>query len=140
MSEQPTVLLIEDEKVLVDMYRQVFERYSKYNLLTANDKTAGRDLAIKHLPDVVLLDLIIPEEANGDVSYQDRVGFDLLEEIRQHPKAAKLLVFIFSNIDTHEDRMRSDQLGAAEYLLKAEYSPERLIKKLNTALKKNSRS
>ena len=125
-----TILLIEDESVLINMYREIFDRHSEFELLTAENKVDGIQAIRKYQPKVILLDLIIPEKPGGMVAYDKRVGFDLLREVKQTPVFGKVRFFIFSNIDTHEDRQTSDELGVQEYLLKADYTPIALIKKL----------
>ncbi len=125
-----SILLVEDERDLIKMYRDIFNRHKKFDLLTAENKVDGIQTIKKHQPGVILLDLIIPEEPGGMVAYDQRVGFDLLREIRSEPNLNKLRFFVFSNIDTHEDRQTSDELGVQEYLLKADYTPTGLIKKL----------
>ncbi|MFA5107149.1 MAG: response regulator [Patescibacteria group bacterium] len=126
-----TILLVEDEQPLVRLYQQVFERHSTYTLLVAQTKEQGIELAIKHRPKLLLLDLIIPERPGEMVAYDRRVGFDLLADLRQHPKTRQLVVFVFSNIDTHEDRIRSEELGVAEYLVKAAETPASVIEKVH---------
>jgi len=128
------ILLIEDEQDLLDMYGQIFKRHTDFDLLTATNKITGYQTIFEQQPDLVLLDLIIPEKEQAMVSYDKRVGFDLLREIRQKPEARDLTVLIFSNIDTHEDRKLSEELGVAEYLLKADYTPQTLIEKIKKYL------
>ncbi len=125
-----TILLVEDEQQLIDMYNEIFKRHSNFRLLTANTKEDGLKMAVENKPAVLLLDLIIPEKNGEMVAYDQRVGFDLLRELKQRPAAEYIKVFVFSNIDTHEDRELSDELGAVEYLLKADYTPVSLIEKI----------
>lgn len=126
----PTILLVEDEQPLIRLYQQVFQRHSDYRLLVAQTKEEGIKLALQHRPSLMLLDLIIPERSGEMVAYDRRVGFELLADLRQREKTQGLIVFVFSNIDTHEDRMRSEALGVAEYLVKATQTPTNVIDKV----------
>ncbi|MDD5342380.1 MAG: response regulator [Patescibacteria group bacterium] len=125
-----TILLIEDEPQIVEIYRKAFQRHSPFNLLTARTKEEGWRLAMEKRPQIILLDLIIPEREGEMVAYDRRVGFDLLRELRHLPETRELPVVVFSNIDTHEDRTTSEELGVTDYLLKAEFSPAALVQKI----------
>ncbi|MBU0707158.1 response regulator [Patescibacteria group bacterium] len=128
------ILLVEDEQTLVKMYEEIFRRYTDFNLFKAYTKEEGLQLATLHIPSIILLDLIIPEKTGEMVAYDRRVGFDLLKELRAHPETRDISVLVFSNMDTHEDRATSEELGVAEYLLKADYTPQRLIEKIKKHL------
>ncbi len=128
------IILIEDEEPLIKMYQEVFSRHTPFEFYTARSQEEGYRLVSQLEPDLVLLDLIIPVRPDEGVSYDRRIGFDLLKTLRQEPKLKKTVILVFSNIDTHEDRITSESLGAAEYLLKADYSPLELVKKIKQYL------
>lgn len=127
----PAILLVEDEQPLIRLYRKVFERHSVYRLIVAETMESGLEAVKKYQPKLLLLDLIIPERKGEMVAYDRRVGFELLTALRQLPKTQELIVFVFSNIDTHEDRLRSEELGVAEYLVKATETPTSVIEKVH---------
>ncbi|MBU1991437.1 response regulator [Patescibacteria group bacterium] len=54
------ILIVEDEEVLLDVYKIKFSQ-TDYQIITAMDGLAGLELARKELPDLILLDLILPK-------------------------------------------------------------------------------
>lgn len=101
----PTVLLIEDD----DESRQITsELFSRENWIVwqAGDGEAGIELALKHRPDVILCDLLMPK-ANG---------FQVCRAIRQQLQPTKIIVI--SGRDYGVDRASALEAGADEYLLK----------------------
>lgn len=128
------ILLVEDDQTILNLYQRIFQKHSPVSLLVAKNKADGLALALKHQPKLMLLDLIIPEREGEVVAYDRRVGFDLLREIRRQPAIREITVFVFSNIDTHEDRLTSAELGVTEYLVKAEYTPASVVEKVQEHL------
>ena len=59
MDEKKTVLIVEDEKSIVDILQYNLKK--EYKILTANDGEAGLDMALKENPDILLLDLMLPK-------------------------------------------------------------------------------
>ena len=71
-------------------------------------------------PDIILLDLIIP----------DKNGFEVLEEISQNPSWRDIPVIIVSNLGQESDIERGKSLGAVDYHVKARLSIDELVKKV----------
>ena len=59
MDEKKTVLIVEDEKSIVDILQYNLKK--EYNILTANDGEAGLAMALDKNPDILLLDLMLPK-------------------------------------------------------------------------------
>jgi DNA-binding response OmpR family regulator len=116
------VLLIEDDKMISNMY-QTKLRQDGFNVITAEDGATGLDLAVKEKPDVVLLDVIIPQLD----------GFSVLQEIKLNAKIKNTPVIMLTNLGTTEDKEKAKQFGANDYLVKASLTPAEVsetIKKL----------
>jgi phosphoribosyl 1,2-cyclic phosphodiesterase/CheY-like chemotaxis protein len=101
----PTVLLIEDDDEARRATADLFPR-PDWNVLQAGDGEAGVDLALKHRPEVILCDLLMPK-ANG---------FQVCRAIRQQLQPAKIIVV--SGRDYGVDRASALEAGADEYLVK----------------------
>lgn len=101
----PTVLLIEDDD---ESRRATAELFSAgdWTVLQAEDGATGIDLALKHRPDVILCDLLMPK-ANG---------FQVCRAIRQQLQPTKIIVI--SGRDYGVDRASAIEAGADEYLVK----------------------
>ena len=76
------------------------------------------------LPDLVLLDLILP----------GKDGFMVLEEIKSDPKTKKIPVVILSNLGQESDIKRGKELGAIDYLVKSDIGLMDLVAKMKRYL------
>src|SRR5947209_2249074 len=101
----PTVLLIEDDDESRRATGDLFSR-EKWTVLEAGDGEVGIDLALKHRPEVILFDLLMPK-ANG---------FQVCRAIRQQLQPARIIVI--SGRDYGVDRASALEAGADEYLVK----------------------
>ncbi len=92
----PTVLVVDDESTTVEMLGDVL-RHQGCRVLQASGGQQAIDLAIAHLPDVMVLDLMMP----------DVTGFDVVRQLREHPQAKEIPILVFTAKDiTDEDRQR----------------------------------
>jgi phosphoribosyl 1,2-cyclic phosphodiesterase/CheY-like chemotaxis protein len=101
----PTVLLIEDDEEARRATGELFAR-DRWDVLEAGDGQSGIDLALKHRPEVILCDLLMPK-ANG---------FQVCRSIRQQLQPAKII--IISGRDYGVDRASAIEAGADDYLVK----------------------
>src|SRR3989344_4998167 len=108
-NHQPRVLLIEDELALQKAISESLTQEG-YLVDAATDAEAGKRLATEHTPDTILLDLILPGKS----------GFELLSELKSLPEFARIPVVILSNLGDEEDIRQGMQLGAVDYLVKAD--------------------
>jgi len=125
-----TILLIEDDLPTIDVYETAFKQ-AKFEIETIS---WGQD-AVKRVkeiqegkagkPDIVLLDLILP----------DMNGLQVLEEIRKQEKTKNLPVFILTNYTSQELAKMGYDLVIEKYLTKTEYPPSQLVKVIKERLK-----
>src|SRR6478735_10965845 len=101
----PSVLLIEDDD---ESRRSTAELFSRENwtVFEAGDGEAGIELALKHRPEVILCDLLMPKSN----------GFQVCRAIRQQLQPTKIIMI--SGRDYEADRASAREAGADEYLLK----------------------
>ena len=117
------ILIVEDEKVLADMYREKFVQ-AEFEVVVAYDAEGGLALAKKEKPDIILLDILLPK-ANG---------IFLLEKLKKIPSCSSIAVVAFSNYDDPDMKKKAYQLGAKAYLLKTSYTPEEIVNKVKEYL------
>jgi DNA-binding response OmpR family regulator len=116
-----TILLIEDEELLAKMYRDKFER-TGFKVLLSRTAEEGVELAKKEKPDLVVLDIILPEND----------GLFFLRKIRQEKSSIKdVPVIAFSNYDNPDTRKEARQLKVNDYIIKANHDPEEIVSKIN---------
>lgn len=115
IEEQITVLIIEDDAAIADMYRLCLIA-DGYSVLIAETGPEGLRLATEVLPDFIYLDLRLP----------GLDGFEVLDLLRASPMTEWIPVMILSNYGDPELRERGLRLGASEFLVKADTTPRHL--------------
>lgn len=121
-----TILIIEDDTVLRENTAELLE-ISNYNVITAANGKIGADIAKKHLPDVVVCDIMMPELD----------GYGTLKVLSENTKT-KHIPFIFLSAKTeHKDVRKGMNLGADDYITKP-FSEDDLISAIESRLAKVS--
>jgi PAS domain S-box-containing protein len=118
-----TVIYIEDNLSNVKLVERVIERFPEVRLIPAMQGRLGIDLARQHQPDLILLDLHLP----------DLQGRDVLQQLKDDPTTAAIPVVILSADATTAQVQRLKAAGAAEYMTKP-IDIELLIKTLTGTL------
>ena len=105
MERKKTVLIVEDEKSIVDILRFNLEK-DDYAVETAYDGEAGLRLAVEKNPDLVLLDLMLPKMN----------GFDVCRRLRE--KGSNVPIIILTAREEEGDKVQGLELGADDYITK----------------------
>jgi DNA-binding response OmpR family regulator len=113
------ILIIEDNKDLQDIYRHSFEK-DGYTVVSKDNGQDGFDAIATDLPDVILLDLMMPGVN----------GFDFLQKLKSI-EGVSVPVIVCSNISDIEMITKAIQGGAAAVLLKVDYVGRQLVEKVN---------
>lgn len=126
--EAKKILLVEDDDIIRDVYKHQLEKsgYWVYTVSNGPDAVAyteNQDF------DVVLLDIIIP---GFD-------GFTALRKIRENQKTSTLPVMILTNLDEDKYVTRALKLGANEYLVKANTTPQVVVDHIKTIFQRETR-
>ncbi len=120
------ILIIEDEEALLSVLEKKLS-LEGYDVFTARDGQEGLEKIREHLPDLVLLDIIMPKLG----------GFEVLEALKKEKgKIAQIPVVIISNSGLSVEIEKSMDLGARDYLVKAELNPGEVIKKIEKLIGK----
>lgn len=123
-SKKVTVLIVEDEKMLAEMYATKFTMEG-FEAATANDGAAGLEKAKSIHPDIILLDVIMPKLD----------GFAVLKELRDDGTLKKTPVILLTNLGQDEDVKKGKELGATDYFVKANHTPAEVVLKVKDVLK-----
>ena len=119
------ILIIEDDKLLKKVISKKLEK-EKYEVIGAMDGEEGLKLSNSEQPDLILLDLVLPEID----------GFDVLARLKKNPNTFKIPVIILSNLGDEEKVEKGLKLGAADYLIKADLDPGEIVNRIELALNK----
>jgi len=113
------ILLIEDEEIMLNLLQRKLTQ-ENYEVLIARDGQEGLEVMEKELPDLVLLDIIMPKKG----------GFEVMEEMGKIPKLKNIPVIIVSNSGQPVELDRAGKLGAKDWLIKTEFDPQEVIDKV----------
>ena len=120
MTKKYKILLIEDEPDLVELFSTSL-RQAGFSVETITDGSNALETVKKIKPDLVLLDLIIPKKD----------GYEVLKEIKCDQAVKKTSVYVFSNLTQKSEIARAMKLGAKDFLIKSDYTPSKLVAKVN---------
>lgn len=120
------ILLIEDEKDILELIAYNLE-CSGYDVTKASNGEDGLKLAKKLVPDLVLLDLMLP----------GMDGFDVCRELKLDKKTRKIPVIMLTARGEDTDIVSGLELGAEDYITKP-FSPKILIARIRTVLRRAS--
>ncbi len=117
-----TILMIEDETTLLEMYRLKFEAAGFTFLGTATGEE-GLTLAETKQPDLILVDLILASKvAGGKID-----GFAVLQELKNNPKTKNIPIYALTNLNQDSDIGQAFKLGADGYFVKSDLTPKELV-------------
>jgi DNA-binding response OmpR family regulator len=117
------ILIIEDEKMLSEMYKFKFAKEG-YEIYNATEVEEALDLANKEMPDLIILDILLPRES----------GIVFLEK-RKGTAIESIPVIVLSNFDDAETKNKAFALGAKDYLIKSNSDPKEVLNKIKIYLK-----
>jgi DNA-binding response OmpR family regulator len=108
-----TILVIDDERDFARLVVRTLEREG-HDVILASDGKTGLRIAREHQPDLVVLDLSMP----------DIDGLEICKVLRSEPRSAKLPILVLSARASVADRVLGLELGADDYLIKPFVSQE----------------
>lgn len=123
MNKMSKILIVEDEKSLQNALFEKLVR-ENYKIVLADDGEEGLKKAISEKPDLILLDIVMP---NVD-------GIEMLRGLRDTKEGKDMPVMILTNLSKSDLTTEAMNLGAFDYLVKSDWSLEDLIKKINKKL------
>ena len=119
------ILLVEDEDVIVRLIGRIFTS-DKYEVVRAANGKEGLEKLGEYTPDIVLLDLMMPEMN----------GAQFLEKVKADEKLKNIPVVILTNLAGKADTSYAQKLGAQEFWIKSKHEPSELLEMVNKILKK----
>lgn len=117
------IAVIEDDAVISQMYRMKFEA-DGFDIQLANNGLHGVELVESFKPDIILLDLQMPEMN----------GVDALKIIRKNDWGKDIPVIILTNLGEEEAPKELRALGIHSYIVKANLTPRQVVQRVKEAL------
>lgn len=117
------IAIIEDDQVINQMYRMKFEA-AGFDVATASDGEAGVAIVKKFHPDLILLDLQMP----------NMNGVEVLSLIRALPSHKQTPVIVLTNLGEEEAPDGLRKLGVHSYIVKADFTPRQVVERVKHAL------
>jgi DNA-binding response OmpR family regulator len=117
------VAIIEDDQAISQMYRMKFEAEG-FEVETAENGKLGLELTDKMRPDIVLLDLMMPE----------MTGDEMLVKLRNEPWGKDIKVIILTNMGEQEAPEIVKQLNVRRFIVKAEMTPRQVAEMVKAEL------
>lgn len=122
------VLVVEDDFFIRELYERALSMFGLM-VVTASDGKEAIDIFEKESPDIVLLDVMLPEIS----------GMEVLKFIKNKAKqTGDVPVVMISNLDTDESINEALSLGASSYKVKARVSPLAVAQDIDTLLKQQN--
>jgi two-component system alkaline phosphatase synthesis response regulator PhoP len=113
------ILLIEDEELIIKLLSKKLAAIG-YDVALAMNGQEGIEKMRQNIPDLVLLDIVMPRMG----------GFEVMAEMKKDEKLAKIPVIIISNSGQPLELERAKELGAADWLVKTEFDPKEVADKI----------
>ncbi len=128
MAEEKTrgrILLVEDDKFLSTALGDKLTREGFTVIKAANGEEALAKVRLAR-PDLVLLDLIMPQ----------KTGFEVLADLKLEPNTKNIPVIVLSNLGQEVDIKKAKELGARDYLVKSDVEMKTVVEKIKAELAK----
>ncbi len=123
MNRKPTILIIDDEKDFCHFMRMNLESTNKYKIFISTNARSGIKTAIRKKPDLVLLDIMMPNIS----------GFEVLQKLKENINTTSIPVIMLTALSDDESRAQAMSLYSQEYLVKP-IEVDTLISKIDSIL------
>jgi len=127
MTRKQKIAIIEDDYSIRTLYKYKLS-IEGFDVGEASNGIEGLKLVAELEPDLILLDLLMPE-MNGD---------EMLEQLRATEWGSKPLVIVLTNISRDEKPHSLRFLNVSEYIVKAHYTPSQIMDTIHKLLKESS--
>ncbi len=120
MKKKYKVLIVDDDKFLLEMYKKKFEKYELETDISVGPMDVLEKLRSGTTPDILILDIIMP----------GMDGIELLQTIRDEKLSPNSIVVMLTNESDAERINRAKELGAAGYIVKATSIPSEVVEEV----------
>src|SRR4249919_859468 len=103
-----TVMMVDDDPLMLEVVQTYLEEAGYVSFITTSQPKEAMELFVKHRPDILLLDLMMPEVS----------GFDILAQVRGHEELRFTPVIILTAESDPSAKLKALELGATDLLTK----------------------
>jgi CheY-like chemotaxis protein len=125
----PRILIVDDDGALRKLLQATL-KYGQYQLYEATNGTEAISLALELMPQVIVLDVMMP----GDIN-----GLEVCKRIKETPRLQHIYIVLLSALNHESDRLAGERVQADAYLSKP-FSPLELLDLIEMHLDINKRS
>jgi len=118
-----TILILEDEEILANLLQKKLTNEG-YEVSVSPNGERGLEMMKEKIPDLILLDIIMP----------GKNGFEVLEEMRKDKKLKEIPVIVISNSGQPVELDKIKELGVRDWLIKTEFDPQEVLEKVRKQL------
>ena len=120
------ILIVEDEPAIIELLQYTL-RQADFEIALAESVQQAQDNCAKRLPDLVLLDWMLP----------DKSGIHFLQQLRQDRRTQNLPVILLTAKGAEEDKINGLDSGADDYITKP-FSPRELVSRIHALLRRKT--
>ena len=117
------ILIVEDDVFIRDIYQVKFSQEG-FEVLSAEDGIKALDILKEKVPDIILLDILMP--------YMN--GLEVLKKIKSNEALKNIPVIMLSNISEKDKVDEITEYGVTDYLIKSHFTPSEVVQKVNVLL------
>lgn len=125
VQKKKKIMIVEDDSFVMDIYQTKLNQEG-YEVLPAENGAEAIKKLEKEIPDLILLDIIMP--------YVD--GLQVLRKIKADEKLKDIPVILLTNLSQKENINEGLGLGADDYLIKSHFTPSEVLEKIKKYIKK----
>ncbi len=122
--EKKKILIVEDDSTLQKALGE-YLLSEGFEVVIALDGEEGSRRAKRDMPDLIILDIILPRKD----------GYEVLKELKMDEKTKGIPIILLTNLGSLNDVEKALKMGATTYLVKADYALEDVVEKIKEILK-----
>ena len=119
------ILVVDDENDIVDLLRYNLEKEKEFTVITASNGKQAIEHALEFKPDLVLLDIMMPELN----------GFDVCKKLKNSPSTSKIPILFLTAKENEIDEIIGLELGADDYIQKP-ISPRKVVARVKSVIRR----
>ena len=118
------ILIVEDEESILEMLSTILSKPKQFSVFRAIDGEEALRMARDEIPDLIVLDLLLPKIN----------GFDVCASLKSDPATAHIKILMLTGMAQHSDWQKGEEAGVDVYMTKP-FSPAVLQKKIEELLR-----